>query len=128
MKKPLILALCIISCFCFSTQTMNSFYETAQNCHDIACIRKEIDQINQELLTLLAKRTAYVKRAGDLKAFTIKKAQDHQRVEKQEKIIIEQALELELPLEVVIPTFRTLVDCSIEFQQNYINGLNAAID
>jgi isochorismate pyruvate lyase len=107
-----------------SEETVGYRYEVAkQNCHDIACIRKEIDQINLQILKLLAKRTAYVKRAGDLKSGTTKIADDRQRVAAQEKILIEKSQELELPLEIAIPTFREIVENSIRFQQAYIDQM-----
>ena len=61
---------------------LNSFYEIAkENCHNISSIRIEMDRINNEILNLLAERTAYVKRAGDLKFQTTKVADDRQRVQ-----------------------------------------------
>ncbi len=107
-----------------SNETLNSCYEVArENCHDIACIRREINRINDEILKLLAERTAYVKRAGDLKSRTTKIADDRQRVADQEKILIDRSIELELPIEVSIPTFRAIVESSIKFQQEYIDRL-----
>ena len=107
-----------------SEETLSYHYEIAkQNCHDISCIRAEIDQINHQILKLLAKRTAYVKRAGDLKSRTTKIADDRQRVAAQEKIVIERSQELELPLEIAIPTFREIAENSIRFQQSYIDRM-----
>lgn len=63
---------------------LNCYYEIAkQNCQDISSIRKEMDRINNEILQLLTERTAYVKRAGDLKSKTTKVADDRQRVADQ---------------------------------------------
>ncbi len=107
--------------------TFNSYYAIAKDqCHDISCIRENIDQINEEILKLLAKRTAYVKRAGDLKGKTTKIAQDRARVESQEQKILEKSKVLEIPLEIVLPTFRALVENSILFQQEYINSLSSS--
>jgi chorismate mutase len=105
-----------------SEETLSDYYAVAKdNCHDILCIRQEIDQINHQILKLLAKRTAYVKRAGDLKAQTTRQADDRQRVAAQEKILVDKSMELELPLEIAIPAFRAIVENSIKFQQNYID-------
>lgn len=105
--------------------TLNSYYEKAkQNCHDLACIRKEMDRINNEILNLLAERTAYVKRSGDLKSQTTKIADDRQRVADQEKKIIDKSIELELPLEITVPAFRAIMENSIQYQQKYIDKLN----
>lgn len=107
-----------------SNGTLSSFYEEArENCHDIACIRMNINRINEEILKLLAERTAYVKRAGDLKSRTTKIADDRQRVADQEKIIIDRSIVLELPIEVSLPAFRAIVESSIKFQQDYIDRL-----
>ena len=104
--------------------TLSSFYEVAeQNCHDIACIRMNIDRINDAILKLLVERTAYVKRAGDLKSRTTRIADDRQRVADQEKKIIEKSIELELPIEISVPAFRAIAETSIKFQQGYIDQL-----
>lgn len=104
--------------------TLDYFYEIAkENCHDIAAIRMNMDRINNDLLELLAERTAYVKRAGDLKSQTTKIADDRARVEAQEKKIIEKSLKLQLPVEVSVPSFRAIMESSILFQQRYIDNL-----
>ncbi len=103
---------------------LSSYYEIAkEKCADLACIRKEMDRINDAILKLLAERTAYVKCAGDLKSRTNKIADDRQRVAAQEKMIIERSIELELPTEISVPVFRTLMETSIEFQQRYIDQM-----
>ncbi len=105
-------------------ETLNSFYETAkEKCHDISSIRTEMDRINSEMLRLLAERTAYVKRAGDLKSQTTKIADDRQRVADQEKKITDRSIELGLPTEISIPAFRAIMETSIQFQQGYIDQL-----
>lgn len=108
-------------------ETLGSFYEVAkQNCHDITSIRVEMDRINHEILILLAERTAYVKRAGDLKSQTSKIADDRQRVADQERKIINKSIELELPLEISFPAFRSIMETSIQFQQSHINQLTSS--
>ena len=102
--------------------TLHSFYEAAkESCHDIAAIRTEMDRINDQILRLLAERTAYVKRAGDLKSLTTRIADDRQRVADQEKNITARSIELGLPVEISIPAFRAIMKSSIQFQQNYID-------
>lgn len=104
----------------------NDQYERVRHeCHDLSCIRTEMDRINGEILKLLAERTAYVKRAGDLKSRTTRIADDRQRVADQEQKIVAQSIELELPLEISIPTFRAIMENSIVFQQGYIDYLTA---
>lgn len=119
----------LISSNAFSEEnTLNFFYEIAkENCHDIASIRIEMDRINNDILKLLAERTAYVKRAGDLKSRTTKVADDRQRVSDQEKKIIEKSIELQLPVEISLPAFRAIMETSIQFQQEYIDQLTTLL-
>lgn len=104
--------------------TLDSYYEIArQNCHDISDIRFEMDRINNEIVRLLTERTAYVKRAGDLKSKATKIADDRQRVADQEKKIVKKSMELGLPLEISLPAFRNIMEESIKFQQEHINRM-----
>lgn len=102
--------------------TLSWHYERIkQECHDLSCIRTEMDRINNEILKLLTERTAYVKRAGDLKSKTTQIADDRQRVADQEQKIRARSFELELPLEISLPAFRLIMENSIQFQQQYIH-------
>lgn len=128
MKHKLILLSLVV--FTLSTGTyaeeasLSTYYEIAkENCHDIASIRVEMDRINNEILELLTERTAYVQRAGDLKSRTTKIADDRQRVADQEDKIITKSKELELPVEISVPSFRVIMETSIKFQQGYIDQL-----
>ena len=106
-------------------ETLSSHYQRVkEECHDLSCIRSEMDRINNQILELLAERTAYVKRAGDLKSKTTRIADDRQRVLDQESKIKARSLELELPLEISLPAFRLIMENSIEFQQGYIDLLS----
>ncbi|MGD2168672.1 MAG: chorismate mutase [Chlamydiota bacterium] len=105
-------------------RTLIFYYEKAkETCHDISSIRMEMDRINNEILKLLTERTAYVKRAGDLKSQATKIADDRQRVADQERKIITRSIELGLPIEISIPDFRETMENSIQFQQKYINQM-----
>ena len=119
---PLFL-LSLIPTFLLANETaFETYYQTAKKeCHDILAIRKEINRINEEILELLTERTAYVQRAGDLKAQTLKIANDSKRVQEQEAMLLEKSNQLGLPQEIVLPTFRSLVNASIEFEQAYID-------
>lgn len=109
---------------CSEEETLQSFYKIAvEHCHDIASIRIEMDRINNEILKLLTERTAYVKRAGDLKSKTTRIADDRQRVADQEQKIIDMSLALELPIEISLPAFKAIMETSIQFQQQYIDWL-----
>ncbi len=82
-----------------------------------------MDRINNGILELLTERTAYVKRAGDLKSRTTKIADDRQRVADQERKIIDKSIELGLPIEISLPAFRAIMETSMQFQQGYIDHL-----
>lgn len=120
-----IIALLLIVSFAFAEETtLSSYYEVAkESCHTISDIRVQMNRINAEILRLLAERTAYVKRAGDIKSTGSKVADDRQRVADQEKIIIEKSNELEVPLEISLPTFRVIVENSILYQQKHIDEI-----
>ena len=106
-------------------KTLNDYYEIAkQNCHDISSIRKEMDRVNNDILRLLTERSAYVKRAGDLKSKTTGVADDRQRVADQERKIIDKSMELGLPMEISLPAFKVIMETSIQFQQQYIDHLS----
>jgi len=110
---------------CASEDSLSWHYERVkQECHDLSCIRREMDRINNEILKLLTERTAYVKRAGDLKSKTTRIADDRQRVADQEQKISVRSSELELPLEISLPAFRMIMENSIQFQQQYIDHLS----
>lgn len=104
---------------------LNHYYEIAkQNCQDIPSIREEMDRINNDILRLLTERSAYVKRAGDLKSKTTKVADDRQRVADQEKKIFDKSIELGLPTNISLPAFKVIMETSIQFQQQYIDHLS----
>lgn len=105
-------------------KNLNHYYEIAkQNCQDISSIRKEMDRINNDILRLLTERSAYVKRAGDLKSKTTKVADDRQRVADQERKIFDKSIELGLPTAISLPAFKVIMETSIQFQQQYIDHL-----
>ncbi len=126
MKRILIYILTLFN-ISYLHSNVDYYYEIAkQNCHDIPSIRKEMDRINYEILKLLSERTAYVKRSGDIKSKTTKIADDRQRVADQERKIIDTSIELGLPIEISLPAFRSIMETSIQFQQQYIDrGISA---
>lgn len=110
---------------CGEENDLNHYYQIAkQNCQDISSIRKEMDRINNDILRLLAERTAYVKQAGNLKSKTTKIADDRQRVADQERKIFDKSVELGLPIEISLPAFKVIMETSIQFQQQYIDHLS----
>lgn len=124
MKKILLISLFLSSCTSFKEKNIIDYYEISKKCGDIACIRNEIDEINFEILQLLTKRTAYVKRAGDIKYALKKIADDKDRVSQQEEKIIHESNRLGLPVEISVSAFREIVQNSIKFEQKYIDSKN----
>ena len=119
---PLFISAC--SSVPVSHSNLDSIYiQTQQECQDLACVRAHIDKINSDLLKLLTVRTAFVRRAGDLKSQTTQLADDQQRVLAQEKNIKAQSVLLGLPVEISVPAFRALVEASTAYEQKYINNL-----
>lgn len=119
-----ILALAVSTMLFSEENYLDHYYEIArENCQEISDIRKEMDRINNDILRLLTERTAYVKRAGDLKSKTTRIADDRQRVLDQEQKIINKSIELGLPTEISLPSFRVIMETSIQFQQSYIDQL-----
>ncbi len=126
-KAMMILLLAVQALVCSQEKDVDFYYQIAgQTCHDLLAIRKEMDRINDEILCLLAERTAYVKRAGELKSKTTKIADDRQRVADQERKITGKSMELGLPIEISLPAFRAIMEASIEFQQDYIEHLSGS--
>lgn len=106
----------------FSEEIFEHYYKQARgHCHDISDIRREMDRINNQILILLTERTAYVKRAGDLKSQTTRIADDRARVHEQEKKIIDKSRELGLPVDISLPAFKLIMETSIQYQQRYID-------
>lgn len=105
----------------YASQTLQNIYQNeAIKCETLTCIRENIDKINREMILLLARRTAFVQRAGDLKMKT-RIANDPKRVQDQINSLSELSDELGLPKQISIETFKVLMKNSIEFEQKYID-------
>ena len=90
----------------------------AKQCENISCVRKHMDLINQKILDLIGERTEFVRQAGIIKGPTLP-SEDQKRVQDQLSWVKEYATNKKIPLEIAIPTFETLIQTSIQFQQNY---------
>lgn len=115
MKKILAFTIfSLLTTFSFAETLFDSFYEIAkEKSQTISDIRAEMDRINDEILQLLTERTAYVKRADDIKLHTSKIADDRQRVADQEKKVIDRSIEFGLPVEISIPAFKAIMENSV---------------
>ena len=107
----------------YADSTLKDIYEQeTKKCSTISCIRQKIDQINDQIIQLLVKRTAYVQRAGDLKLHT-KLANDQKRVDDQIEVIGKKSDKLGLPRGISIEVFKSIIKNSIDFEQQYIDRL-----
>jgi chorismate mutase len=113
----------VMTPLCSETYFDQCYQQAKKDCDNISSVRRELDQINSDLLELLTRRTAYVQRAGDLKSLTTKVANDCHRVQEQREQIVQISLELGLPVEVATATFETIVEQSTRYQQAYIDSL-----
>src|SRR4051812_1977073 len=76
-----LLILSTLSSLAFSSQDLDTAYvKEAKKCADLSCVRRGIDEINNDIIDLLVRRTAYVRRAGDFKIHR-KIANDQKRVD-----------------------------------------------
>lgn len=94
--------------------------KNAAQCNDIKCIRTHIDNIDDRILTLLAERTAYVRRAGIIKG-PIQSANDNARVQDELAQINKKSIKLNVPVEISLKTFSSLIQASIQYEQQYKN-------
>lgn len=106
------------------SKTVDYYYNrNATKCSDINCIRTNIDELNDKIIEYIAIRTAYVKRAGDIKQ-KIGKADDRKRVDDQLISIKEKSSKLLIPDNITLNVFRELIENSIEYEQKYIDSKN----
>jgi isochorismate pyruvate lyase len=111
----------LLSCFFLFTHAAlanGSYDKNAAACADIKCVRAHIDNINDQILELLAERTAYVRRAGILKGPS-HPADDPARVRHELAVISAKSSQKHLPAEISISTFMALIQSSIEYQQRF---------
>lgn len=80
-------------------------------------LRKEIDEIDDELLQILAKRVNTVKQVGELKAAQGLPALDEKRYEELLKTIKEKAKNHSLSEDFVEKLFRTIHDYAVELEK-----------
>lgn len=123
----LIACLSLTCNFIFSAENnLNEFYEKAKlECQDITSVQSEMDRINDQIVQLLVEHTAYIKRAGDLKFQALQFESEPKGITEQERRIISKSIQLELPVDISVPTFRMIMETSIEFQEAYIDHLSS---
>jgi isochorismate pyruvate lyase len=92
--------------------------EQAMQCSNIKCIRVHIDNIDDRILSLIAERTAYVRRAGIIKG-QAQPANDKKRVREELADIEKKSIKQNIPVEISSVTFSALIQASIQYQQQY---------
>lgn len=90
----------------------------AAECGNIKCIRNHIDYINDQILMLLAERTAYVRRAGIIKG-PKQSASDPRRLQDELITIKKKSIQKNIPVEISLNTFNAMIQASIHYQQQY---------
>ena len=126
MKKQIFLKLASILFMLSLMTTSFSFAEDfnlkEEKCSNIHCVRDHIDNLNSEILKLLALRMKYVIQAGDIKINSnIKTATDQKRADAVVDQVKKKAKENGLPEEYVEKIFKIIVTDSTELEQKYID-------
>lgn len=92
-------------------------------CIDLKCVRSNIDEINIQILNLLALRMNYVLQAGDIKLKNkIYTATDEKRANEVIKQVKSKANIYNLPDDYVEKLFKIIVFDSTKIEQNYMSN------
>lgn len=122
MKKIIVSILSLIT---FSTAFACAEHNSASTkkvevikCEDLKCVRTNIDDINKQIVDLLAKRMDYVYQAGDIKLKNkIKAAVDPERAKKVVDNAETLGKEKGLPEGYAQAIFQVIVDKAAEHEQ-----------
>ena len=87
----------------------------AVKCETMTDVRREIDRLDRELVTLLAERQSYIEQAGQIKA-TRDKVRDVPRIEDVVAKVLAAAKEAGLSPAMAEPVWRLLIEKSIEHE------------
>jgi isochorismate pyruvate lyase len=93
----------------------NDAIKAPENCHSMAELRAAIDALDRDLVSLLARRQAYIERAAILKQErgTVR---DDARVEQVIAKVLAAAEQAGLSAAVAEPVWRTLIEHSIRHE------------
>ena len=97
---------------------MQGFVLHADKCPTLTCVRKEIDMINHQIVTLMGQRLAYVRRAGELKT-NVKSVHDQKREDQIIAKVTEQAKRIGVPISAVQGVFKEILAVSNQYEKNY---------
>lgn len=87
----------------------------AVKCETMTDVRREIDRLDRELVTLLAERQNYIEQAGRIKA-SRDKVRDVPRIEDVVAKVLAAAKEAGLSPAMAEPVWRLLIEKSIEHE------------
>ena len=87
---------------------------------DIASIRETITKIDNEFLSLLAKRRQCSESVAKQKQRIDKPLRDHLRERELIEKLVQKAAELDLDPHYVTSIFNTIIEDSVQFQQDYL--------
>ncbi len=87
----------------------------AVKCETMTDVRREIDRLDRELVTLLAERQCYIEQAGQIKA-SRDKVRDVPRIEDVIAKVLAAAKEAGLSPAMAEPVWRLLIEKSIEHE------------
>jgi len=83
------------------------------NQSELEALREGIDVVDQEILEQLAARFEMTRKIGKIKALENLPSQDREREEKQLKRISQLAQSLEIPEELALTIYRSIIDTVI---------------
>jgi isochorismate pyruvate lyase len=91
---------------------MEKSAQSPEDCHSMADLRRAIDALDGELVSLLARRQRYIERAAQIKAVR-GAVRDEARVEEVVARVLARAKEENLSPAIAEAVWRTLIEASI---------------
>ncbi|HEY5346940.1 MAG TPA: chorismate mutase [Rhizomicrobium sp.] len=91
---------------------MEKSAQSPEDCHSMADLRRAIDALDAELVSLLARRQRYIERAAQIKADRAA-VRDEARVEEVVAKVLARAREKNLNPEIAEAVWRALIEASI---------------
>lgn len=103
---------------------INKSTQQANSNSGLGDIRKEITALDDQLLSLLSKRRDFSRSVAKQKRFIDKPLRDQIRERELLESLIEKASQLDLDSHYVTRLFNTIIEDSIQFQQDYLQSIN----
>lgn len=118
--KPIFAIILSLLPFCVFAHSLK-MPTSAENCSTLPCVRKNIDQIDQQIVVLLGKRLTYVKRAGELKQ-NKKPIHDQARENRILKKVGKQAEQQGYSADIAQAVFKTILIQSNIYEEKHKNS------